>query len=172
MVQQELPHHSLEDERSDPLHRFGNRAYVRLAVQGATIKEHKGSEEKGRALHFAQCFFAADEFARSVSLTVIRGNGDNAGAGQARAYWEDTFRGQKVHVATVSPARIRQKNPPRAIPDAGEEAFWTGDARAGALYVLSDQVVLRVSVGGVADEEERIRRSTALARAALQRLLQ
>lgn len=64
----------------------------------------------------------------------------------------------------------KKKDPPRPIPGAGDEAFWTGDARAGALYVLSADAVLRISVGGVSDEEERIRRSKVLARAALNRL--
>jgi hypothetical protein len=56
------------------------------------------------------------------------------------------------------------------VPGAGEEAFWTGDPRTGSLYVLDGDVVLRVSVGGVADEAERLQRSLILAKAALERL--
>jgi hypothetical protein len=124
------------------------------AVQGAAITERKGSETRRRALRFAQCVFAASDVVRSVSLTVITGTTD--GGGQVRAYWDDTFG-----------ARTKEVRP---IPDAGEAAVWTGDARAGALYVLTDRAILRISVGGVTDEEERIRRSRALAHAALRRL--
>ena len=59
-----------------------------------------------------------------------------------------------------------------AAPDSwhGDEAFWTGDAHAGALYVLGAGTVVRISVGGVSDEEERIQRSKTLAQAALNRV--
>jgi hypothetical protein len=129
------------------------------AVQDATLKERKPTDQRGKELHYAQCFFATTDFARSVSLTVITGNDGRAAT---VSYWKSTF-----HAAQEAAGK---KEPPRPIPETGDQAFWTGDARAGALYVLSDQVVLRISVGGVNDEQERIRRSKALAHAALQRL--
>jgi hypothetical protein len=142
-------------------------------VQDATLEKRKGSEGQSRALHFSQCFFATNDVARSVSLTVITGDGVNPAGDAARDYWQSTFH-QRQKDAAGAEASAReteeQESLPRAIPGAGEEAFWTGDARAGALYVLSDRVVLRISVGGVTDEGERIRRSKALARAALDRL--
>lgn len=138
-------------------------------MQEATLKERKGSHEQRKGLHFAQCFFATTDVARSVSLTVITGNAVSSEAG-ARRYWTDTFHPPQKSVAHVPARPIKKKDPPRPIPGAGDEAFWTGDARAGALYVIQDEVVLRISVGGVSDEEERIRRSKALAQVALARL--
>ncbi len=140
-------------------------------VQDVAITDRKTSEQTVRGLNFAQCVFATTDFARSVSLTLITGHATGSGA-SARGYWTDTFHGRPKPVA-VAPARPAKPNaPPRAISDTGDEAFWTGDARAGALYVLSGDAVLRISVGGVHDEEERIRRSRTLARAALNRLHQ
>jgi hypothetical protein len=127
-------------------------------VQNAALTERKTTEHTRSGLRFAQCVFATSDFVRSVSLSVITGNGERG----ARGYWEDTF--HTKHKEADS------KNAPRPVSGVGDEAFWTGDARAGALYVLSGDVVLRVSVGGVTDEEERIRRSKALLQAALRRL--
>lgn len=138
------------------------------AVQGVDLKERKESGERVRGLDFAQCFFAAKDFARSVSLTLISGTQPDG----ARRYWQDTFHKTSQNAAgpAAAPAAGRKKTPPRAIEKAGDEAFWTGDAKAGVLYVLSGDAVLRISVGGVADEAERLRRSTALARVALKGL--
>lgn len=138
------------------------------AVQGATVKERKASEQNLRGLRFAQCLYATTDFARSVSLTVITASSPTSAA-SGGSYWMDTFHPQpKMAQAQARPAR--KKDPPRPVSGAGDEAFWTGDARAGALYVLRDDTVLRVSVGGASDEEDRIRLSKTLALAALNRL--
>lgn len=139
------------------------------AVQDVAVEERKASRQDLRGLTFAQCVFATTDFARSVSLTLVTGNGDGSGAA-ARSYWTDVFYPRPKAVASTTARPPKKKNPPRPIPGIGDEAFWTGDERAGALYVLGADTVLRVSVGGVSDEEERIGRSKALARAALERL--
>ena len=112
-------------------------------------------------LHAAQCVFTASEFAKSISLTVMTGDG--------RTYWDATFH-KPVEAPAAASARPKKKSPARPIAGAGEEAFWTGDDRAGSLYVLARGTILRISVGGVTDEGERIRRSLVLAGYALQRL--
>jgi hypothetical protein len=138
------------------------------AVQQSPLTQKKGSEDRQNARTFAQCVFATSDFVRSVSLSVISGGG----ASGARSYWEETFRPRRppAPVSARRAAAPKKKDPPRAIPGTGDEAFWTGDSRSGALYVLDNDVVLRISVGGVTDEEERIRRSRMLVQAALRRL--
>ena len=128
------------------------------AVQNVPLKERKASEHQSKGLGFAQCVYATTDFVHSVSLSVITGKG----AQGARGYWDRTF-----HPKTP---KTSSKKPPRAVPGDWEEAFWSGEARAGALYILSNNVVLRVSVGGVADEDERLRRTKSLVEAALRRL--
>jgi hypothetical protein len=128
------------------------------AVQQASVKETKPSEHRSQDLRFAQCVYATTDFVHSVSLSVITGTGEQG----ARGYWDRTF-----HPRTPKASR---KKPPRAVPGEWDEAFWSAEARAGALYVLSNDVVLRVSVGGVADEDERLRRTKSLVEAALRRL--
>lgn len=123
------------------------------AAQRDTLKERKGSEHDGKGLHYSQCVFETGDFVRSVSVTLISG-----GIGE---YWERTFGAGQ---------RLGRKNPPRAVTVAGQPAFWTSDQRAGVLYVRSGDVVLRISVGGQSDDEERLRRTSALAEVALRRL--
>lgn len=135
------------------------------AIQGVALKERKKSGESVRGLEFAQCFFAATDFSRSVSLTLISGKTRDG----ARGYWQETFHKRPKNTA-AAPGSGRKKPPPRSIEGTGDEAFWTGDARAGVLYVLNGDAVLRISVGGVPDEDERLSRSTALLRVALKRL--
>ena len=140
------------------------------AVQGVAVTERKASEERQRNLLFDQCVFAAADFTRSVSLAVIRHGRIGLTVDPVHAYWEKSFPRPHIGGAVAPRARTRQKNLPQPVPGLGDEAFWTGDARAGALYVRSGPAILRISVGGVPDEQERIRRSLALAQAALLRL--
>jgi hypothetical protein len=56
------------------------------------------------------------------------------------------------------------------VKGVGDEAFWSGTRVAGALYVLRGNTFIRVSVGGIADERERIDKSRQIAIAALARL--
>jgi hypothetical protein len=138
-------------------------------IQGSTLRDRKASAETVGALHYRQCFFAASEFERSVSLTVISDAAGRSTDRAERAFWERTFK--PVPKAAPPSGRVpRKKDPPRPVPGAGEEAFWTGDPRTGSLYVLDGGVVLRISVGGVPDEADRLQRSIILAKAALERL--
>ena len=134
-----------------------------LAVQGVTLREAKAADDRSKDLRFAQCVFAATDVVRSVSLTVISGEGD-----AGKAYWTKTFHPQRSEAALK--AALRKKDLPRHVPGLGDDAFWTGDARAGALYVMRGDQILRISIGGVADEAERLQRSRVLAETALRRL--
>jgi hypothetical protein len=131
------------------------------AAQKETVRESKSSAHRVKGLDVAQCIFATADVIHSISLTVMTAGGARSRGDAIRTYWAETFGPGR---------RLGRKNPPRAVPGAGQEAFWTSDARAGVLYVLSGDVVLRLSVGGVSDEEERLRRSSLLAQAALRKL--
>ena len=133
------------------------------AVQETTLKEAKPADDRIKGLRYDQCVFAATDVVRSISLTVISGNAD-----AAKTYWTDTFRRQRTEAAVK--AATRKKELPENVEGIGDDAFWTGDARAGALYVFSDGKILRISVGGVADPRERLRRTRVLAEMALKRL--
>ena len=133
------------------------------AVQDVTLREAKQADDRVKGMRYDQCVFAATDIVRSVSLTVITGEGDGA-----KTFWAKTFHPQRTEAALK--AATRKKDLPRAVDGVGDDAFWTGDSRAGALYVKRGDTVLRISIGGVADEVERLRRSRILAETALRRL--
>ena len=62
------------------------------------------------------------------------------------------------------------RDKPQPVSGLGDEAFWVADRVTGALYVLHGDIFLRLSVGGVTDEEARLQRARALAESALRRL--
>jgi hypothetical protein len=131
------------------------------AVLGEPVKERKPGTQATGGLLTSQCFFGTST-ARSVSLTVTRANAAGRSTQTPRAYWRQQFQ---------SPEHEKERDTQaRPIAGVGEEAYWTGNRFAGALYVLRGDTFLRISVGGIRDEQARIAAAKALALAALKRL--
>lgn len=152
------------------------------AAQGAAPKDTKASEHPDGALTSRQCFFTLPDFAQSVSLEVTTPNPGTKGR-VLRERWEQLSgkeREREHEKAEARPAAAKGKRaaeedeesgrPPQPVPGVGRAAVWIGNARAGALYVLAPGAILRVSVGGAADERGKIKACSALAKSALQRL--
>ena len=147
------------------------------AVQGAPPKNTKASEHPDGALISRQCFFTLPNFVQSVSFEVTTPNA-GAKAKALRERWDqlsgkerergeqDGERGKRARGGEEEEAG----RPPRPVHGVGRAAVWVGSARAGALYVLAPAAILRVSVGGAADESAKIKSCSALAKNALQRL--
>jgi hypothetical protein len=105
-----------------------------------------------------------------------RGRGEPSG-GETVTFWRDQFHGRDEHASgreaactADGAARAGIETAARPINGVGDEAFWSGTRIAGALYVLRGNTFIRVSVGGINDEKERIEKSRLLAVAALARL--
>jgi hypothetical protein len=148
-------------------------------VQGSPITDTKSSEAPGGSFRTSQCYFAAAESSKSVSLSITQASPDFNKS--PRDYWEETFgrydkkeneqEKQKEEAAKGGTRREEEeRTPPKKIEGVGEEAFWSGNRFGGALYVLKKEIMLRVSVGGPGTEEEKLTRSKALAEKALNRL--
>jgi len=150
------------------------------ALQGARLVQAKGSDSAQGGFIVSQCFYQLEEFPRSVSLTLTRG--DESAPGAARDRWNEIFhdgagdgavkesRAQTGKEARTDAAKEKKEGRPRRVDDVGDEAFWSGNAQVGALYILEGDVYIRLSVGGGEPEQARIERSRALARKALRRL--
>ena len=130
-----------------------------LAVQGHAPAQKVQSEQPAGSFLFVQCFYRTPEFTNSVSVAVGLPLSDDSKRSGPRQYWQAQFHKK------ASPAP--SKNP---VAGLGDEAFWVGDPKTGALYVLKGEVFLRVSVGGPPDQTQKIKRSKALASHALNRL--
>jgi hypothetical protein len=148
------------------------------AVQGETVEGTKPSEQANGGMPLAECLFRTTTPAKSVSVAMAV-----PGKQSPRDFWRKQFH---ASAATAKPAHAEthpekdQKKEgteedegstrPRAIPRVGDEAFWVGGPISGALYVLRGNKFIRISVGGVRDESERIKKSVALAQSAVKRM--
>jgi hypothetical protein len=152
------------------------------SVQGEEVKEAKVSPGNSSRLAVSQCYYLTATPSKSVSLEVTQRLSGQPGALSPRDFWDESFEradSERAREGKREPekegARANEKEekegaPPRRITGVGEEAFWAGNVRVGALYVLKGNSIIRLSVGGVADQNERLERTKALAQLALKRL--
>jgi hypothetical protein len=150
------------------------------AVLGEVAKQTKSSTQPGGGLLMSQCFFGMAGSAKSVSLAVASANPADTSKLTPRAFWRKQFHpgdlqegkeeARASKAAGSESEREEELRKARAITGLGEEAYWVGNPILGALYVLQGDKFLRISVGGIRQEPERIEKSKALARAALKRL--
>jgi hypothetical protein len=117
---------------------------------------------------------------KSVSLEVTRSSSGKSGQ-TVRQFWKDRFPDSVLKEKESERERERERGKeeeenegeaqkPLKITGIGDEAFWTGSAIAGALYVLKGKSYLRLSIGGTEDRDAKIKKLKTLARYALKRL--
>jgi hypothetical protein len=145
------------------------------AVQGEPIKETKASAQPSGRMLMSQCVFHTATFAKSVNVALATPNPAGNSGLAPRKFWQRQFhfteiKEKETGAAGKEPEPEEEGTKARPIAGIGEEAYWVGNAVAGALYVLQGKVFLRISVGGVREESVRIEKSEALARTAIKRL--
>jgi len=143
-------------------------------VEGSQVTDTKNSGRSDAGLSFTQCFFTTAEFNRSVSLAVTQPDPRATPRRNMKEFWEETF-GEEAEKKRQERDRGEReeeehKVPPRKIEGVGDEALWVGSRVGGALYVLKNDALVRISVGGPDPEEKKIEKSKMLAAKALSRL--
>ena len=150
------------------------------SIQGSPVKDVKPSEASDGKFRIAQCFYTTEMFNKSVSLALTQRDPAGASARDPKEFWEDTFGRYEVEVKEQEGDEQRKKSlqdedeararPPKKIEGVGDDAFWTANRMGGALYVLKNNVFIRISVGGPGSEESKLEKTKALAAKALSRL--
>ena len=151
------------------------------ATQGSPVKDTKGSEHSDAGLRVSQCFYTTDPFNKSVVLTVTQSDPASATKRSPKDFWKETFgrfegeaksgEGDKEKKESLREQEKKEKStPPKKIEGIGDEAYWNANRVGGALYVLRNDAIVRVSVGGPDNEEGKLKKSKELAQKALQRL--
>ena len=136
------------------------------AVQGEPLKERKPGVSSRGKLSTSQCFFELPTFSNSISLQVLeRGTGTEAS--DPKQVWNEMF--YKEPPPPVGEG-ARRKEPPERIEGIGDEAFWAGNEKIGAFYVLQGSCYIRLSVGGGGDKPTKIKKLRDLAQLVLKRL--
>ena len=143
------------------------------SIQGEPVKETKLSARSDGGFSISQCFFTLPTFTNSVSLAVTQ-KMEGQGTRDPREFWDETF-----HRRSADKKREREREregekeeegEPEEVKGVGDEAFWMGSRVGGALYVLKGGTYIRVSIGGAADQETKIKKSKALAQKVVARL--
>jgi hypothetical protein len=157
------------------------------SVQGDEITGAQAAPGNSTRLAVSQCYYQAKTSAKSVSIEVTRRLSGRAGALSPREFWEERFEGaehERERERKGKPDADKRKDkpgardegeeeegaPPQKVAGIGDEAFWAGNRVMGALYVLKGNTIVRISIGGVADQSVRLEKTKALARLALKRL--
>jgi hypothetical protein len=149
-------------------------------VLGVTVKERQPGTQPAHGLLLSQCYLGTGT-PRSVSIAVAGNTRSGGKTITPRAFWRDQFQRRDEHASertgdkreAVRKGEKREQEgetEARPIGGVGDQAFWSGTRVAGALYVLRGNTFIRVSVGGISDEKERIEKSRQLAMTALARL--
>ena len=121
-----------------------------------------GQSEGGLAV--SQCNFLLPVGTNSISLQVVqRAEGPNAR--DPKQVWQETF-----HQSPPDAAKSKRARPLQRIDGVGEEAFWLGNLKTGAFYVLKGNRYIRITVGGEEDLETKIAKCSKLSEFVLPRL--
>jgi hypothetical protein len=148
------------------------------AVQGEPVSETKTSVRPNGEMLITECLYQTSTSAKSVSVALATPTSARPSALTPRKFWVKQFhdlREDEMPAAVKSaqkpePEGEEEGRKPRRMEGLGEEAYWVGTPITGALYVLERDSFIRISVGGVREEDVRIEKSKALARAILNRL--
>jgi hypothetical protein len=153
-------------------------------VQGASFKTTQGNEHTDGRMRIAQCYFGTDPSNRSVSLAVTQRDPASAEHNAVKDFWSQTFgRAGKEKMGEGEEEKresLREQprggeegersSAPKKVEGLGEEAYWIGNRVGGALYVLKNGAIIRISLGGPDKEEDKIDKTKKLAQKALERL--
>ena len=143
------------------------------SIQGEPVTQAKASERRSSGLITSQCFYVTPIFAKSVNLTLIRRDPSSRERYGAAQFWRERFHPrapEQKRAGAGEPDEERERSEPRPLQGVGDEAFWVADRVAAALYVLSGETVVRISLGSADPDAERLRKARALAGKVLARL--
>ena len=145
-------------------------------VQASPFKEAKSSARSDAGFRVSQCFYTATEFSKSVNLAVVQRDPDHPGKRSPKDFWKEKFgrySGEEQAEDGKSSERKEEKEEsvrPKKIDGIGDQAFWVSSRFGGTLYVLKGDTFISIGVGGMDDQETKLKKSKALAEKALQRL--
>jgi hypothetical protein len=140
------------------------------SLQGAEVQSTVPTTQMNGSLAISQCYYtvtsAEGSKNLSVHLEVIQADPKKPNA--VKEYWERAF--EEKEGKGEKDEKEQESGPPLPVRGVGEEAFWLGNARVGALYALNKGKLVRVSVGGADDQKTKIEKSKKLVANVLKRL--
>jgi hypothetical protein len=139
------------------------------AVQGEGVNSSSRSDRTSADFVLSQCYYQLPTMSNSVVVNVTTAKA--GGKESPLEFWRRTF---------VEPKGEREKGEgeaeeeegakPEKVAGVGEDAYWEASGISGALYVLKNDVIFRISVGGAGDIKSKLNKSKTLAQKALARI--
>jgi len=144
------------------------------SIQGVQVQATQPTAQKHGKLVVSQCYYTAysadGSKNLSVYLQVIQPDAGNAQGGSVKEFWEERFRNNKEKKRRPEHEAEESLGPPVLVSGIGDEAFWLASDRGGALYVLKNDRVVRVTAGAPVDGKNKIEKPKALAKKIIERL--
>lgn len=131
-------------------------------AQGNVYLDATKSVKTSGGVTVSQCYFRLPEASRSVTLELTRAGSPNA----TRELWESQFEAKEKEKG----AEGENETHGVEVKGIGDDAIWSGNRVSGALYVLTTNTILRISLGGIGTQELKVERAKMLARRVLPRL--
>jgi hypothetical protein len=160
------------------------------SAQGEEVKEARSTTVAHSRFNISQCYYSVASPVKSVSLELTQRAPGQSGAASPREFWEERFeragrekerergrQGNGKRDADKGGGSRREEeeeeeggSPPKRVTGVGDEAFWVGNRKIGALYVLKDDSIIRISIGGPDTETVKLEKMKTLAQLAVKRL--
>ena len=152
-------------------------------VQSTPITEVKSTENFDGRYVVSQCFYNAVVANKSVSFSLTEPSAGGGANANPREYWDKI--NEQIGIMSVQfheaekkrgDSRSAGEEPEgkrafaKKIDGVGEQAYWVCNRVGGTLYVLQQDFILKISVGGGDEEQIKIEKSKGLARKAIARL--
>ena len=132
-------------------------------AQGNVYLDTAKSVKTSGGVTVSQCYFRLAEASRSVTLELTRAQSPYA----THELWEKQFEAKEKEKGEEGENETHGIE----VKGLGEDAIWTGNRVSGALYVLTKDTILRISLGGIGTQELKVERAKMLARRVLPKLV-
>ncbi len=145
------------------------------SVQGQPVQSVFPSQQPDGNLAVSQCYYTVISADGSKNLSVhlqLAEDANSTGSQRSalREFWKSKFGHEAERERKAEKEEEEEAGEPLRVRGIGDEAYWVGDSKMGALYVLKKDRMLRVSIGGPDEPQKKIEKSKALAAKALKRL--
>lgn len=136
------------------------------SVQGAKVSDARANNVTRGPFMVSQCLYtvtSADKPGQNLSVLVEvrRPDSSAVAASDALSTEWNKLREKREN---------KRSERPRPVEGVGSEAFWVGSDKLGALYVLTKNALVYVSVGGAESVDAKIEKAKTLASRAIARL--
>lgn len=158
------------------------------SAQGEQVTDARSTTVSHSRFAISQCYYTVAPAVKSVSLELTQRASAQSGSISPREFWEERFEragrererkgereGNVKRDADKGGGREESEeeeggDPPVRVTGVGDEAFWVGNRKVGALYVLKDDSIIRISIGGPEAESIKLEKMKTLAQLAVKRL--